>query len=246
MTTETVHDKHFDSFVGAGESPLITTATPAANRTFTAARCPADGREFGRPSQGTPGQTRSAKAEKISSAAARRTCFLRPSGSRAMPYRTFASVMAVVRSSRLSRSRAQLSTPGAGSGRISSETTFVSRMIMRRNPRRGLGHALHLPELRYGAVDRRVLLADDRRTGGQLAEDADGRPDPARRPVRRRPPGTGPCSRYPMPRWWRGRRARESRADRAAATPMSVSESGAVKLRSLPSRCSAHSRCRSV
>jgi hypothetical protein len=52
--------------------------------------------------------------------------------------------------------------------------------------------------------------------------------------------------RYPRPRWWRGRRARESRADRAAATPTSVSESGAVKLRSLPSRCSAHSRCRRV
>src|SRR5271170_102188 len=51
---------------------------------------------------------------------------------------------------------------------------------------------------------------------------------------------------YPRPRWWRGRRARESSADRAAATPVSVSESGAVKLRSLPSRCSAHSRCRRV
>ena len=33
-------------------------------------------------------------------------------------------------------------------------------------PRRGLGHALHLPELRHGAVDRRVLLTDDRRAGG--------------------------------------------------------------------------------
>ena len=66
-----------------------------------------------------------------------------------------------------------------------------------------------------------------------------------RRPPRR-PPGIGSDGRYPRPRWWRGRRARESRADRAAATPTSVSESGAVKLRSLPSRCSAHSRCRRV
>ena len=33
-------------------------------------------------------------------------------------------------------------------------------------PRRGLGHALHLPELRHGAIDRRVLLPDDRRAGG--------------------------------------------------------------------------------
>ena len=50
----------------------------------------------------------------------------------------------------------------------------------------------------------------------------------------------------PRPRWWRGRRARASRADRAAATPVSVRESGAGKLRSLPSRCSAHRRCRRV
>src|SRR6185437_14387339 len=63
------------------------------------------------------------KGRKISSAAARRICFLRPSGSRAMPYRTSASVTAVVRSSRLSRSRTQLATLGAGSERISSETT---------------------------------------------------------------------------------------------------------------------------
>ncbi len=55
-------------------------------------------------------------------------------------------------------------------------------------PRRGLGHALHLPELRHGAVDRRVLLADDRRAGGQPAQDADRRPGEARRPARRRPP----------------------------------------------------------
>ena len=43
-------------------------------------------------------------------AAAKRICFLHPSGSRAMPYRTSASVTAVVRSSRLSRSRTQLAT----------------------------------------------------------------------------------------------------------------------------------------
>ena len=51
---------------------------------------------------------------------------------------------------------------------------------------------------------------------------------------------------YPRPRWCRGRRARASSADSAAATPVSVSDSGALKLRSVPSRCSAHSRCRSA
>src|SRR5260370_30763336 len=39
MTTETVHDNHFDSFAGAGQGPVVTAATPAANRTFTAPRC---------------------------------------------------------------------------------------------------------------------------------------------------------------------------------------------------------------
>ncbi len=48
-----------------------------------------------------------------------------------MPYRISASVIAVMRSSRRSRLRTQTATWGAGSGRISSETTFVSRMIMR-------------------------------------------------------------------------------------------------------------------
>ena len=37
-----------------------------------------------------------------------------------------------------------------------------------------------------------------------------------------------------------------SKADSAAATPVSVSDSGALKLRSTASRCSAHSRCRSA
>ena len=52
--------------------------------------------------------------------------------------------------------------------------------------------------------------------------------------------------RQPRPRWCRGRSARASSADSAAATPVSVSDSGALKLRSAPSRCSAHSRCLSV
>jgi hypothetical protein len=42
MTTVTVHDNCFDSFVGAGESSVITPATPAAlpldDVTFAAAR----------------------------------------------------------------------------------------------------------------------------------------------------------------------------------------------------------------
>ena len=35
----------------------------------------------------------------------------------------------------------------------------------RQPARRGVGHARDLPELRHGAVDRGVLLADDRRAG---------------------------------------------------------------------------------
>ena len=42
--------------------------------------------------------------------------------------------------------------------------------------RRRLRHARHLPELRLRPVDRRVLLADDRRTGHHPADDAQQRP----------------------------------------------------------------------
>jgi hypothetical protein len=59
-----------------------------------------------------------------------RTRFLCPSGRRAMPYRISASVTTVVHSSLPSRLRIQLATCGAGSGRINSETTVVSRTIL--------------------------------------------------------------------------------------------------------------------
>jgi hypothetical protein len=51
-------------------------------------------------------------------------------GESARPYRISASVMEEVNSSRLSRLRTQETTCGAGSGRISSETTFVSRLAV--------------------------------------------------------------------------------------------------------------------
>ncbi len=52
--------------------------------------------------------------------------------------------------------------------------------------RRGLGHALHLPELRHGPVDRGVLLAHDRRAGQQPAPVADQRPGPPGRAAQHR------------------------------------------------------------
>ena len=39
-------------------------------------------------------------------------------------------------------------------------------------PRRGVRHAVHLPELRHVAVHRHLLLADDRRPGQHAAQDA--------------------------------------------------------------------------
>ncbi len=64
-------------------------------------------------------------------------------------------------------------------------------------PGRGLGHARDLPELRHRAVDRGVLLPDDRRAGEQPAEDPDQRPAAAGRPGRARAPGRQPCRRSP-------------------------------------------------
>ena len=60
--------------------------------------------------------------------------------------------------------------------------------------RRGLGHALDLPELRHRAVDRRVLLAHDRRAGQPPPGDAGQRPAPARRAARRRAPDRRPAA----------------------------------------------------
>ena len=83
------------------------------------------------------GRICSSKARKVSSAVSSRACLRRPAGSLAMPKRISASVIEVIRSSRRSRRRTQSATWDAGSGRISSETTLVSRMIMPRNPRHG-------------------------------------------------------------------------------------------------------------
>ena len=83
------------------------------------------------------GRICSSKARKVSSAVSSRACLRRPAGSLAMPKRISASVIEVIRSSRRSRRRTQSATCDAGSGRISSETTLVSRMIMPRNPRHG-------------------------------------------------------------------------------------------------------------
>jgi MFS family permease len=57
-----------------------------------------------------------------------------------------------------------------------------------------LGHALDVPELRHGVVDRGVLLGHDRRAGQQPAEDAGQRPAAPGRAVRRRPPDRLPAA----------------------------------------------------
>ena len=53
-------------------------------------------------------------------------------------------------------------------------------------PRRRIRHAVHLSEFRHRAIDRRVLLAHDRRAGEQPADDADQRPAAAGRAARSR------------------------------------------------------------
>jgi MFS family permease len=69
--------------------------------------------------------------------------------------------------------------------------------------RRRVGHARHVPELRLRAIDRRVLLADDRRTGQHAAHHSDARADLARRAIRDRAPdragtpGLQPVRRVP-------------------------------------------------
>ena len=50
-------------------------------------------------------------------------------------------------------------------------TSAIMSSVPGRAARRGLGHALDVPELRHGAVDRRVLLADDRRPGQHACRD---------------------------------------------------------------------------
>ena len=109
---------------------------------------------------------------------------------------------------------------GIGSGMFGApNSSSIMGSVPARLPRRGLGHALHLPELRHGAVDRRVLLADDRRAGRELAQDADQRPGAARRPARR-----GPPDRLPAPGVVavRHRAGRQSRAAPAGAGPRAV------------------------
>jgi MFS family permease len=89
-------------------------------------------------------------------------------------------------------------------------------------PRRGLGYARYLPELRHGAVDRRVLLADDRRAVGQPAQHVDRRPGEVRRPARRRPPDRFPCRRSRRcspPCWGQPHPAPARLGPRASKTP---------------------------
>ena len=73
----------------------------------------------------------------------------------------------------------------------------------RQAARGGLRNAGHVPELRLRPVDRRVLLADDRRPCRHPADDADQRLDRARRAGRDRAPdrvaasGRQPVCRFP-------------------------------------------------
>ena len=93
---------------------------------------------------------------------------------------------------------------GIGSGLFSSPNTSRRHGLGTRRPARRRGrHAGHVLQLRFGAVDRHLLLADDRRTRVHAAEDADRRPDRPGRPGRRRAadrqPATGgqPVRRVP-------------------------------------------------
>ena len=74
----------------------------------------------------------------------------------------------------------------------------------RRRARRGVGDALDVPELRHGAVDRHLLLADDRRPCAVAAGAPDRRADRARRPGRRSPRRVATCrpSAHCSPRSW--------------------------------------------
>jgi len=71
---------------------------------------------------------------------------------------------------------------GVGSGLFSAPNTTAIMNSVPAEQRGGcLRHARHLPELRHGAVHRRLLLADDRRPGVHVADDAEQRADLERR-----------------------------------------------------------------
>ena len=83
-------------------------------------------------------------------------------------------------------------------------------------PRRGVGDAVDVPELRYRAVHRGVLLADDRGPGEHPAQDADGRPATAGRPARHRAPRRYPAAGFVAVR---GRPRREPATASAGREP---------------------------
>src|ERR1700749_1783259 len=72
----------------------------------------------------------SPNAAKRSIAAERRLSFRRPSGRRSMPCRISATVIAVVPNSSARRPVTHCLTPASGSGRINSDRTLVSRIII--------------------------------------------------------------------------------------------------------------------
>ncbi len=84
---------------------------------------------------------------------------------------------------------------GIGSGMF-AVTQLLLHHGQRPGPaaRRGLGHALDLPELGHGPVHRAVLLGHDRRAGQPPAADPVQRPAPARRGRRSRAPGRQPAT----------------------------------------------------
>lgn len=75
----------------------------------------------------------------------------RPPGRRRTPYCNSAAVIAVIAVSPAGSESSQETTPGSGSGRVSSEMTLVSRMITRGTKERDEG----APNARPGRVIRR-------------------------------------------------------------------------------------------
>ena len=66
---------------------------------------------------------------------------------------------------------------GIGGGMFAApNTSSIMGSVPARQRGVASGHAGHLPELRHGAVDRRLLLADDRRPGQHAAARAHRRP----------------------------------------------------------------------
>src|ERR1039458_6386502 len=79
------------------------------------------------------GSSRPRKSSLISTSIVSASAALRrPPGRRATPYSNSAAVIAVVATSAAGSESSQVTTPGSGSMRASSEMTFVSRMITRR------------------------------------------------------------------------------------------------------------------